>query len=633
MACCNELCTKEVLGRCALCEKLAERDRFERFWFKGGLFVDGIRALKRGRAFAYLHRYIWFMVQPQNRNKAPQDGYPVSHVEVRDKDVVREAHKQYSETLNRTMLALLGVALFCLLTTIGSPDKYLLVGDSTIKVPFAVVDTQMSFLGFIIVAPFLLILLAVYLHVFYGYWLAWERERQYINQRLIPPIESIPTLFSFPDAVPRRLTGFIFYWLVPLVLGVITWKAWAFPDKGRPLTYVSGVVTLALVLLQLRRRSHPQSTGWILLYCTPLFFVISFMVLVTFSPELFHRPLHLFRAALADAWLGGVDMRYASLDFADLQGAYLREANLQGANLQGANLRGANLFHAHLQEARLRGPFLGATQLQGAFLVAADLQGADLRDAPLQGAALLSANLQGADLRDAQLQGADLRGADLRGANLLGTQLQGAHLATANLQGATLMAADLQGAFLDSADLRGADLRGANIGSADCRGAHLTWSDLRGLRQAPLDKTTSESLEIVLTDALSDTGARNSTILTVILRRLHAAVERPTNLSAADANEHSVLCDDVTMFRFCVTPEQIAGYADGRLKFLVKLACQDAAIARGLILSVERDHSGRAFAQHFTTSREKDCPGWAALSADKKDFLRKLAAGENPVPK
>jgi hypothetical protein len=48
---CNELCTKEVAGYCgycALCNVLGKRDRFERFWFKGGLFIDSIRALKRG---------------------------------------------------------------------------------------------------------------------------------------------------------------------------------------------------------------------------------------------------------------------------------------------------------------------------------------------------------------------------------------------------------------------------------------------------------------------------------------------------------------------------------------------------------------------------------------------------------
>jgi hypothetical protein len=37
---CNDLCTKEATGTCAHCDALAERDRFERFWFKGGLFLD-----------------------------------------------------------------------------------------------------------------------------------------------------------------------------------------------------------------------------------------------------------------------------------------------------------------------------------------------------------------------------------------------------------------------------------------------------------------------------------------------------------------------------------------------------------------------------------------------------------------
>ena len=262
------------------------------------------------------------------------------------------------------MLALLGAALFCVLTALGSADKSLLAADSTIKVPFA--DAPMSFLGFIVVAPFLLIVLLLYLHIFYGYWLTCEWERQYLNQQLRPPIEAIPTLFSLPTVTPRVLTGFIFYWLVPLVLGVITWKAWAFPAMGHPLTYVSGVVIIALVLLQLRRRSHPQSTGRTLLYCTPLFLVISLMVLVTVSPQWFRRPLYLFRAALSDAWLGGVDMRSASLGLANLQRAYLQQAKLQQADLQGANLPQANLQYANLPQANLQH---------------ANLQGADLTEA------------------------------------------------------------------------------------------------------------------------------------------------------------------------------------------------------------------------------------------------------------
>ena len=197
MARCTELCTKDATGTCAVCEARAEADRFIRFWFQGGLFIDGLCALKRRGVFTSLRQYTWLIVRLRDQSKAPRCWwYPPPAAEIRHQDVVREAHKQYSYSINRTMLILLSIALFCLLTTIGSPDKLLLAADSTITVPLA--NTPMSFLGFIVVAPFLLIVLAIYLHVFYGYWLVCERERQHINERLIPPIESIPTLFSLP---------------------------------------------------------------------------------------------------------------------------------------------------------------------------------------------------------------------------------------------------------------------------------------------------------------------------------------------------------------------------------------------------------------------------------------------------
>ena len=34
---CSDLCTKDTIGTCALCEARAEADRFLWFWFKGGL--------------------------------------------------------------------------------------------------------------------------------------------------------------------------------------------------------------------------------------------------------------------------------------------------------------------------------------------------------------------------------------------------------------------------------------------------------------------------------------------------------------------------------------------------------------------------------------------------------------------
>jgi uncharacterized protein YjbI with pentapeptide repeats len=411
------------------------------------------------------------------------------------------------------MLALLGVALFCLLTALGSPDKLLIEANSTIKVPLA--DAPISFFGFIVVAPFLLIVLLLYLHIFYGYWIVCEWERQCINQRLIPSIEGIPTLFSLSTVAPRVLTGFIFYWLVPLVLGVITWKAWAFPTMGLPLTYVTGVVTIVLMLLQ-RRRLHHQATGWPHLYSTFLILIISLIVLATSHPQLFQRPLYLFRAKLSDAWLAGMDMHRASLGFANLQEAYLQgtnfqftdlrganlqkanlqEATLQGANLQGATLQGADLQGANLQKANLRGANLQGADLQRVVLQRATLQKANLQEADLRWANFSKATLQQADLQGATLQGATLQGATLQRANLRGADLRKADLREADLQGANLQEANLQEARLQDANLQGATLRGANLQQADLQGATLQQADFQ---QADLTYTTNLTLSQINT--------------------------------------------------------------------------------------------------------------------------------------
>ena len=374
MARCNDLCTKATTGSCALCEALTERDRFIQCWFKGRLLLDGVRALQRGRVFAYLRRYAWPRVWPRNRSNAPQDRHPVSPMEVRHKDVVQQAHKQYSETLNRIMLAFLGVAFFCLLTALGSADQLFLVGESPIKIPFA--NASMTLWGFIWVAPGLLLVLAIYLHIFYGYWIDCEWERQRINRSLIATMEGIPTLFSLPAAFPHIVTVLIFYWLVPVVLGVITWKACGHPNStvfsmtmGRVLTYFSGSVTIICMGLQLWRRPPHQRAGWTLvLAIIAVSVAIFFMLLVAVRPQGCQRPLLLSHAVLSDAWLAGQDMRGAFLDFARLQKANLQEANLYRADLRGANFQEAKLWRANLQGAHLYRADLQEAKFWGAKL-------------------------------------------------------------------------------------------------------------------------------------------------------------------------------------------------------------------------------------------------------------------------
>jgi len=61
MARCNDLCTKERTGQCALCDALAERDRFWHYWFKGGILIEGYRALKIIRSYLY-ESWRWFVL-------------------------------------------------------------------------------------------------------------------------------------------------------------------------------------------------------------------------------------------------------------------------------------------------------------------------------------------------------------------------------------------------------------------------------------------------------------------------------------------------------------------------------------------------------------------------------------------
>ena len=468
---CNELCTKEMTGACALCEALAERDRFLRFWFQAGWFIDSVRALKRG------------MMRLRDRSKAPLCWwYPVPHRdwEVRHQDVVREAHKQYAETINKVMFTLLGVALFCLLMVLSSSDhKLLLATDSTITVPVA--NAPLSFVGFLVVAPFLLLVLTVYLHIFFGYWLDCERERQYLNQRLRPPIESIPTLFSFPDAVSRFLTGGIFYWLVPVVLGVITWKAWADRTMGLLLTCVSGFVTIALVFLQIRRRPDNQRTWWTRLGYTILILIIGLMVLATCIPKSFQRSLNFISAELPNASFVRKNLSRSDASFANLQGANFQEAILQDAILQQALLREAKLQGADLQRADLQRADLQGANLREANLREADLGRANLQEANPQ-ADLGRAKLQGANLGKAKLPEANLQGANLLQATLREANLSHAFLPEANLQWAILREADLSHAFLPGANLPEAVLPGALLPGANLPGANLPGANLRETR-------------------------------------------------------------------------------------------------------------------------------------------------------
>jgi uncharacterized protein YjbI with pentapeptide repeats len=310
----------------------------------------------------------------------------------------------------------------------------------------------------------------------------------------------------------------------------------------------------------------------------------------------------------------------------------LRRADLRDTLFAKGDLRGANLKDAHLVVARVFAGNLSSFLLsKGGRCVSDAQQSEDLGSCRtnLQGANLGFAQLQGANLQNAQLQGANLQNAQLQGADLLSAQLQGANLQNARLPGASLYGVQLQGANLQGAQLQGANLQNALIGSADFTRADLTLSNLRALSRLPLDKESYEELEKSLTHAISDKQQRAHR-----LKQIKAVIGRPAQLKVARSADQ-VLCDNVYLFRSCLTQEKIAVYAHSRAAFLVELGCHNTVIARSV--ATLHEHPGSipiqmAFAKNFAATPEKDCPGWAALPADQKDRLRKLAAGETSAP-
>ncbi len=320
------------------------------------------------------------------------------------------------------MFALLGVGLYCLLKVFGESDKSLIVANTTVQTPL--VGTSISFQGFLIVAPLLLAILTVYLHIVYGHWLQLERMRVDENKKILDKnnrltgtdepeatIVSIPALFSFPERLPRLFTNLVFYWFVPLTLWIMAYKAFALKEFIFPFSFFTSFVTLSLLFLQINRCPDSKSEFkfkskrwfWNLPRWVLFGLLAAFTVNLPSLSESFRRPLNLQREDLHGARLQGLDMVGADMNNANFQGANLSEANLQCANLQNTNLQGAHLSHTFLQKARLDG-----------------------------------ANLQQADLRNAKLQGAKLEKTNLQGATLAGTDFEEADLPSANLQGATL---------------------------------------------------------------------------------------------------------------------------------------------------------------------------------------------------
>jgi len=293
--------------------------------------------------------------------------------------------------VNRVGLTFVGTTAFCLLSLL-SPDSALLGGNEKINVPLA---GPVSFFGFMLLGPEVLIALRVYLQFYVQHSDRLDRLARSMS------VVRAPTFVPLHDPLIRLVGGFTFYMLLPMAMLLFAWKAAVFPAWGSGLFGLVVAVIASHVMLPFGKFSW-RLKGVLSISAA----IIAGGVVLNF--ELLHRPFNLFRGNLSGQYLAGDDLREANLVLANLSGAYLGWANLSGANLNGANLTRANLGLADLTSA-----YLGLADLTGAKLRGANLSPADLSGAKLEDADLTGANLTGANLTRAYLGGAGLNGADL----------------------------------------------------------------------------------------------------------------------------------------------------------------------------------------------------------------------------
>src|SRR5580704_1270740 len=121
-------------------------------------------------------------------------------------DLIVKAWDEAATQVTRVGLTFLGTAAFCLLSLL-SPDSALLGGSEKINVPLA---GPVSFFGFMLLAPAVLVMLRVYLQIYVEH-----------SSRLEPLGRSIgttraPTLVQLKNPLMRMAAGLTFYFLLPL---------------------------------------------------------------------------------------------------------------------------------------------------------------------------------------------------------------------------------------------------------------------------------------------------------------------------------------------------------------------------------------------------------------------------------
>lgn len=464
-----------------------------------------------------------------NRKRLPRSiWHPVYLVPTVPDDSMRTQFKQASGTIQKLIFAILGACVFCIMT-LGKSDIELLTNEAEIAVPFT--GVKIDYAGFLLFAPFALIVLNAYLQLFIERW---------FRVRLVIHEDSVAHFFNMRTPVAAMLTHFLFYWIVPIALLAFMFKGLPHPRTAVVIWVGSFGILMNLGLLIRRtlgrRRGIKNLAYWLL---AGYILYVGIAVSHGPAPPPMQRVIQLYQADLAGR---------------EIIGFHLDRSDMRAVNLNGADLRCSSLARANLIRGNLRETGLYRANFTGAILLSADLSGVGLLKANFFQANLGSANLSGARVSDAlpesdrnlahltnwlddtltlleeprpvldstaceiawdRSAGPDEVGSrspiirehpglleredivqfmltpdrflygffvetNLRGANMRDGKFHMSDFTRADLSAASLLRSDLKHSLFVDALLRDADLRDTNLSGAVFRAADLSGADLRG---------------------------------------------------------------------------------------------------------------------------------------------------------
>jgi hypothetical protein len=157
-------------------------------------------------------------------------------------DLISKARDETATQVTRVGPTFLGTAAFCLLSLL-SPDIALLGGSDKISVPFA---GPVSFFGFMLLGPAVLIALRVYLQIYV------EHSNRLDRLARSASVARAPILAPLQNPLLRLFSGLMFYILLPVTTTLFAWKAAVFPAWGLALFSVAAAVIASHVMLPSR---------------------------------------------------------------------------------------------------------------------------------------------------------------------------------------------------------------------------------------------------------------------------------------------------------------------------------------------------------------------------------------------